>query len=263
MKTNFFALLTTLLCFLFILTSCANKSPGKNKPPNAPAGEDGKITVLLDAGHGFGDVGCTSEYLRGLYEYELTWLFTEELAEKLEAKGYTVLLTHNGEDYPSVSDICERADALGIDYMADKMNPQNNVFDAYERAVHSSVLDAEVEIDLLLSIHVNANADSNEVTGFEIDYCAENESSEMTKFAFDSICSSLERDFEGRRLKKFADSWNMAFIITKYTTMPSILFETGFASTPSDAELLLDQSWRSRLTDSLADGISEYFELEH
>lgn len=253
-------MLTVFLAFS--LFSCGKTPSSPKRPPSSPAGEDGIVTVLLDAGHGFKDVGCTSEYLDGLFEYQLTMDFTLRLKAKLEARGYNVIFTHDGEKYPDETELCLRADELGVEYIADRINYGNDVFDAYERAVYANVLNAENEIDLMLSIHVNANADSDTVTGFEIDYCAENESSPMTKFAFDAICDSLDRDFEGRRLKRFEDSWDMSFIVTKYTSMPSILFETGFASTPSDAELLLDGNWRDSLMTSVADGIEKYFSYE-
>lgn len=248
-----------LFCLTLGLFSCSKRQEKVENPPLDPLGSDGVATILLDAGHGFGDVGCTSEYLDGLYEYELTMDFTMRLAKKLEDMGYKVLLTHDGESYISEEEICLRADEKDIEYMPDKMSVGNNVFDAYERAVYANVLDAEVEIDFMLSVHVNANADTNTAQGFEIDYCADNESSEMSAFVFDSICDALERDFSGRRLKKFADSWEMAFIVTKYTSMPSILFETGFASTPSDAELLLDENWRDKLMTTISEGIDDYF----
>ena len=142
------------------------------------------------------------------------------------------------------------------------MAPENDVFDAYERAIYANVLAAETEIDFMLSIHVNASADTNTATGFEIDYCAENDSSQMTEIVFDSICASIVSDYPDRRLKQFADSWDMAFIVTKYTSMPSILFETGFASTPSDAELLLNDNWRDELMTTITEGIEEYFSIE-
>ncbi|MBQ8208026.1 MAG: N-acetylmuramoyl-L-alanine amidase [Clostridia bacterium] len=251
--------------FLFIglillFVSCSGEmNEEEKKPPKDPGGTDGKVTVLLDAGHGFGDVGCTSEYLDGLYEHELTMDFTVRLADKLRALGYAVILTHDGISCPTAAEICEEADKLGIEYDAEKMSPGNNVFDAYERAIYANVLAARSEIDFMLSIHVNANADTNTATGFEIDYCAENSSSEMSEFVFDSICNAIQRDYPERRLKQFADSWDMAFIVTKYTSMPSILFETGFASTPSDAELLLDEAWRDNLMTTIAEGIEDYF----
>lgn len=251
-----------LIGMIFSVISC---STDPNEEPNTgkdPRGQDGIVTVLLDAGHGFGDVGCTSEYLDGFYEYELNMDFVERLSEKLCKLGYTVLLTHDGKTFPKAAEICEEADRLGIEYASDKMAPENDVFDAYERAIYANVLAAETEIDFMLSIHVNASADTNTATGFEIDYCAENDSSQMTEIVFDSICASIVSDYPDRRLKQFADSWDMAFIVTKYTSMPSILFETGFASTPSDAELLLNDNWRDELMTTITEGIEEYFSIE-
>lgn len=250
------------LLLLFSLFSCSEKpAENENKPPRSPMGDDSLVTVLLDAGHGFGDVGCTSDYLGGLYEYQLTMDFTERLAHKLRSFGYNVIMTHDGEELPSTDEICKAADRLGVKYDPEKMSPDNNVFDAYERAIYANVLCAENEIDFFLSIHVNANADTDTATGFEIDYCAENASSDMSVFAFDAICESLSDSYPERRLKKFADSFDMSFIVNKYTDMPSVLFETGFASTPSDAELLLDESWRDALMDSVAAGLKAYFDL--
>ncbi|MEE0969309.1 MAG: N-acetylmuramoyl-L-alanine amidase [Clostridia bacterium] len=257
------ALILVLVCFIALLAGCGNYKNKIQMPPEPTAGNDGKVTILLDAGHGFRDVGCTSDHLEGKYEYELTMEFVNSLYGKLSDKGFEVLLTHDGISYTSEEDIISRAEKYGIEFDADKFNVGNNNFEAYERAIYSSVLDAEVEIDLMLSIHVNANANTDSVMGFEIDYCAENESSPMTAFAFDSICDSLERYFPERQLRKFADSFEMSFIVTKYNTMPSILFETGYATTPGDAELILNSDWRDKLTDSLAEGIVDYFELKN
>lgn len=245
-----------MLFMLFSLASCGGE---KDAPLPNVKGEDGRVTILLDAGHGFGDVGCTSEYLDGKYEYELTELYVKGLKTRLEARGYTVLLTHDGQSFPASTEITERADKAKVSYSPEKIS-DNNVFDAYERAVYANVLDTEGEIDFLLSIHVNANADSSECEGFEIDYCAENGASNRSKLVFGDICAALEHAFPERRRKEFADSWDEAFIVTKYTTMPSVLFETGFASTQREAELLLDKGWQAELLDALDAGIAAYFE---
>lgn len=262
MKKILAFLLLTLMVFMSASCSSEPLPQEEKKPPSDPCGLDGTVTVLLDAGHGFGDVGCTSDYLYGLYEYELTMDFTKKLAEKLTAFGFKVLLTHDGKECPTADEICEKADALGVEYDREKMSPGNAVFDAYERAIYANVLAAEREIDLFLSIHVNANADTDTATGFEIDYCAENSDSEMSVFAFDSICDALKTDYPDRKLKAFADSWDMSFIVTKYTAVPSLLLETGFATTPSDAALLLDDGWRDSLMTSVAAGIKGYFDLQ-
>lgn len=251
-----FVLLAVMLCT--VLFSCCDSDSEKKLKPE---GEDGKITVLLDAGHGFGDVGCTSDFLHGKYEYELTLVFINLLSERLEKRGFNVILTHDGNEFPSADEIKRRADSAGVAYDSEKIR-DNNIFDAYERAIYANILDAEGEIDLLLSLHVNANANSSECEGFEIDYCAENSSSARSKKAFRSVCASLEKSFPGRQRKEFADSYDMAFIITKYTTMPSILFETAYATTPSEAVLLLDPSWQEKIAASLDTGIAEYFGAE-
>ncbi len=254
-----------LLALLLIAFSGCGDSPYNEikKPPLSPKGEDGIATVLLDAGHGFGDVGCVSEYLGDLYEHHLTMDFTKRLAKMLEEMGLNVLLTHDGVNLPNMSETVLEAEKLSIDFDCEKITTENNIFEAYERTLYANVLAQKTEIDLFFSIHVNANADTNTAEGFEIDYCAENDSSEMTSFVFDAVCARLEASYPERRLKKFADSWDMSFVVNKYTAMPSILFETAYASTPSEAALLLDENWRDALMRAIADGILDYFSLEY
>lgn len=252
------------VCLIFTLISCGgNKTNETKMPPESPLGSDGIITVMLDAGHGFRDVGCSSEYLKGLDEHQLTMDFVLRLCQKLEDLGYNVLLSHDGENPPNMDEICSLADLYEINYDETKISPENGIFDAYERTVLANVKDKEQEIDLFLSIHVNASADSDTATGFELDYCAENGASEMSEFAFLELCKSLEAAYPERRFKQFADSWDMSFIVTKYTNMPSMLFETAFATTPDDASLLLDEEWRDDLMTAVAEGIKGYFSLPY
>lgn len=221
-------------------------------------GKDGKMTVLLDAGHGFGDPGCTSDYLNGLNERDITVSYVDQLRKTLEEKGFEVLLTHDGAAYMKETELVEKADRYGVEYKKDNIK-DNGVFDAYERAVYVNVLLNEREVDYFLSVHVNASATSTTAEGFEIDYCAENSSSRHSELVFRMICESLEESFPDTPRKEFADSWDNAFIVTKYTNLPSALLELGFATTPSDAEKILDPAWQSELCDAVANGIAKAF----
>lgn len=258
--------ISVLLCAIMLLGifGCSDKPQEEIKlPSRAPMGEDGIGTVLIDPGHGFGDVGCISEYLGEIYEHHLTMDFAKRLERMLRELGYNVLFTHDGKNIPDMTETVREAELLGIDFEGERITAENNIFDAYERTVYANVLAKKTEVDLFFSIHVNANADTDTAEGFEIDYCAENSSSEMSSFAFAAVCASIEATYPERRLKKFADPWEMSFVVNKYTSMPSILFETAYASTPSEAILLLDDGWREALMQTVADGIADYFSLEY
>ncbi len=259
MKKLFCILLClSALCCLFACDPEDGKILSDEDIRAALPGKDGKMTILLDAGHGFGDPGCTSDYLNGLNERDITLSYVYKLKDRLEAKGFEVLLTHDGETYISETELTEKADRYGIEYKKENIK-DNGVFDAYERAVYVNVLLNEREADYFLSIHVNASATSTTAEGFEIDYCAENGSSRYSELVFRSICDSLEESFPDTPRKEFADSWDNAFIVTKYTNLPSALLELGFATTPSDAEKILDPAWQSDLCDAVANGIAKAF----
>ena len=260
MKNKLFCVLLCLLllCCLFSCNVEDGKVMSDDDISAALPGKDGKSTILLDAGHGFGDPGCTSEYLNGLDERDITLSYVDHLKKTLEAKGFEVLLTHDGAVYVSESELIEKADLYGVEYKKENIK-ENGVFDAYERAVYVNVLLNEREVDYFLSIHVNASATSTTAEGFEIDYCAENGSSRYSEFVFRSVCESLEGSFPDIPRKEFADSWEDSFIVTKYTNLPSALLELGFATTKTDAEKILDPAWQAELCDAVANGISKAF----
>lgn len=60
-----------------------------------------KTTVVIDPGHGFGDVGAAGpETPLGCYEYELTAEMGLTLRDYLEERGYIVYMTHDGSTFP-------------------------------------------------------------------------------------------------------------------------------------------------------------------
>ena len=98
LKSIFLLLLTALL----VLTSCngeveAEKEEEKTETRTPHKRDlDGKLVVMVDAGHGFGDVGTTSDYL-GAYEKDVNLVMALKLRDRLEKMGVEVILTHDGE----------------------------------------------------------------------------------------------------------------------------------------------------------------------
>lgn len=216
-------------------------------------------TVVLDAGHGFGDVGCAGpETALGAYEHQLTMDMVASLKASLEERGVKVILTHDGQSFPSVSTIAAMCDELGVEYDTTKSTwVDDNIFAPYERVIYMNALDAKYGVNFALSVHVNANVDSNDLNGFDLDYCTQNPWSAQSKVYAEKLKETLNGKYPGRNLWYYEDSWEDAFIVTKYNSMPSALLETGYYTNSEDAALLRDKNWRDTLMVNVSEAICE------
>ena len=217
--------------------------------------DDGVLRVLIDPGHGFGDVGCQSPY--GFDEKDLTIVYANILREKLEDAGAEVYMTHDGESFPSASEIARRADSLGIVYDSEKL-VDNNVFSAYERSVWENVTDAEKHIDLFISLHINSIENAPECSGFSVDWYEENpQAASLEKFAAD-LGKRLE-DGYSKEVRLFSDSLKDAYIVNKYTNTPSVLVELGYATNSEDVADMQNPAWQKNVCGTIADAIVDCF----
>lgn len=217
------------------------------------------ITVCIDAGHGFGDVGCGPAYMDA-YEHEITLSATKLLQDKLEEKGITVILTHDGETFPTATEITSLADQYGLTYKPENMI-ENDIFSAYERVIWANVLDQQTEggLDLFVSLHVNSIENAPEVSGMSIDYCEDNPNLSFLR----EFSKELERAYLDANLTSefviFEDTYDDSFIVTKYTEIPAVLIEMGYATNTSDAQNMRSDTWQNSFASLLAEKICAAF----
>ena len=253
-------LLLSVVGSLFI--SCAEKqnlddAPQTDAPEfdNFPHQNKDHITVCIDPGHGFGDVGCGPALLNA-YEYEVTLSVAKLVQKKLEDKGVTVILTHDGKEFPQASYIAAKADRYKLEYKPENM-VDNDVFSAYERVIWENVLDKETKggLDLFVSLHVNSIENADHISGMSIDYCEDNPNKEFLS-AFSKL---LEKSYLEEKLTSkftiFEDTYEDSFIVTKYTQVPSVLIEMGYSTNEKDAADLRSENWQSQFADLLAEKI--------
>ena len=272
MKRLYIYLLMLVLSCCLLLASCrhsadslqAGKANEEGGEPHTllKREEPGHIpTIVIDPGHGFGDVGAAGpETALGQYEWELTIDMAKALKEYLEERDFRVYLTHDGEKFPSIAEIASLADQYGVSY--DKTKEQwmdNNIFSPYERVIYMNCLDAMVGVDFALSVHVNANEHSTDISGFDLDYCAENEWSDQSRAIAQVLKNKLHSAYPESNLWYYEDKWDEAFIVTKFNTMPSALLETGYYTNEDDVKNLRVQTWRRALMQRVAEAIDDAF----
>ena len=244
MKKAFIVLLALLACLLW---GCGGSEESEAELSIPPLSTDGRTVIVLDAGHGFGDPGCSSAYMVGT-EADVTIDMVILLQNVLVEKGAQVILTHDGEKYPSEQEIIKICTENGVDYREDLII-EDGIFSAYERGVYVLALSKETEIDLFVSLHVNSFTDPS-IDRYELYYCSKNP---HTAF-LSKLCESLSARFD-TATKTAALKYDDAYIVTKYGSYPSLLVETGYASNEQAAQKLNSPKWREEFCNILAEEI--------
>ena len=261
--------LCILLLFVLLLQSCGKaETPPPEEPETKPEvvttekpaytpPRAQSLTVIIDPGHGFDDVGSEPEYL-SMPECALTLQAAKKLEAALSERGIFAILTHDGLTFPSVETLKAQAKKYGVDYKPEKLE-DNGIFSAYERQVYENILAAELGNCIFVSLHTNSIENHPDVSGLTVDYCVENPTApELERF-----CRSLQAALwseMGAPLTIYADSTDDSFIVTKSTAIPSVLIEMGYGSNAADAANLQSDPWMTQFASVLADVIAEEFE---
>ena len=150
--------LILVLLFAAVLSSCRSSVQTMGEPAEG-AGREGNggkasktsdnIVICLDAGHGFDDIGTSSEFLADTTEKEITLAIVLKLRDCLVDNGFDVILTHNGELFPKT-----------------RIDDGNNVFNPQERIAYADTLD----IDCFVSIHCDSFVSDSSVHGTRVYY---------------------------------------------------------------------------------------------
>ncbi len=288
MNKTRFLLFLAVLCIL--LCSCKSEPPEPterelflqndaltNEQKAALRGKN----VILDAGHGFADIGCT--FPDGeVFEREITQVLTQKIKAALEADGIVVWLTHDGEIFLNDDGLETLAKQLSYDmdaYLDDLIAThsgregeelQNTVtafwegvnadetFDTFERSYYANLCGKLQPLSLYVSIHVNASPNNPLASGFDLFTCSDTPHDKQSRAAAEAMKDVLKYDFAqtGARVKTYG--WSDAYVVTKYPDMPSVLVESGFSTNETDAANLQNEAWQDAFARAVADGIELY-----
>ena len=192
---------------------------------------DGKITVVIDPGHGKTTGGKRSPD-SSLMEWEFNRDVAYRLKDLLEAQGYTVIMTVAKDDQTDPS-------------LASRVAVANN---------------AE-NVDLFVSIHSNAGGNGSRWTtahGWEVWIHKSGGVSEKAAQAIEAATKASITELTDRGIKK-TGTGEKGLYVNRNTEMPSLLIEHGFYDNKTECQLLKTSAFRQRLAQADATGIINFF----
>lgn len=181
------------------------------------------ITIMVDPGHGGSDIGAPGAAgAGGPTEADVNLALAHTLRYRLQQLGATVVMTQQDNSRITIQ---ERY------LMAQQLRP-----------------------DLYLSVHHNSLAeyrDANEVF-FTTAYYFYPQSEQLAKAAVQEVTRRTGREA--------VEAAYAAYYVTRMTSAPSILFETGFVSNPKEQQQCCDSYNIYQAACGLADAILQAFE---
>jgi len=204
------ALLITLMAALFSVET-------------APVTGEGKLTVVVDPGHGGEDGGAVSA--DGIQEAGLNLDVAKLVKAELEGLGFEVILTREDEN------------ALASTKKADM-------------AARRSIMN-QAGVDCVVSVHMNKFTDCavHGPMAFYMEGSAEGE--KLAKAVIDSITGAIGAP---TRLANPGD-----YYVIRESEPVAVLVECGFLSNSNDVKLLTDPIHQKTLAKAIAVGVHSYF----
>lgn len=180
------------------------------------------IKILLDPGHGGAEMG--SKGPNGSTEKEVNLVVSKLLQQELLKRGATVYMTRETDKNVSLE---ERVDAIN------KIKPT-----------------------VAISIHYNALPDGGDAlkTSGVGAFWYHAQAHDLTVFLHNYLVQKLNRP-------SYGVFWNNLALTRPHTT-PSILLELGFMINPDEFEWVENPQEQKKLAQTLADGITEWFQLK-
>lgn len=203
--------------------------------------EDGKISIVIDAGHGLSDVGAINEENLGdVTEADINFAIASILCGYLTEKGYTVTMTHDGKEKPDT-----------------EYDDGEATYGPTERADFSNSTDA----DIFLSIHCDSYPTNTDVYGTRLYYPTKTPNSskydELLSYTIgDALNEAFPNDKEVIQKPMVGQD---AYTVLYKTVVPSVLVECGFITNKDDAEKLKNAKWQESFAKAIASGIDTYF----
>ncbi|MBT2572887.1 N-acetylmuramoyl-L-alanine amidase [Bacillus sp. ISL-51] len=130
------------------------------------------------------------------------------------------------------------------------MSRTGDTFDSLEERVSKG---AKAKADIFISVHANAN-DNSSANGTETYYDKTYQSANSLRLAQNiqpKMVSALGTRDRGVK--------TAGFYVIKYSKMPSVLLETGFVTSPIDANILKQSTKKDSLAAGITQGVSSYF----
>jgi len=215
----------------------------------------GRFRIVLDAGHGGWDLGTVGR--QGLLEKDLVLDVTQRLGRLLETRlGLEVMFTRTADTY------------LPLDQRADMANQaQADLFVSIHANYSSSATARGVETYYTNMFSAPGAREVNnhdegtfaKITPVSLSSAGLHEKIEesrrlaasVQRFLYATLAASSP-DIRNRGIK------DSAFVVLTGTTMPAILTEISFVSSPADERDLQSAAYRQRIAEALYKGISGY-----
>lgn len=232
------------------------------KPPQR---SPGKLTVVLDPGHGGIDPGAERD---GQTEAALMLRFAREFKELLLRDGrFQVVMTRETDHFVPLEtrvSIARAAEAdLFVSLHADALSEGEAVGatlytlseDASD-AASAALAERHDRDDLLAGVDLTAQDDLVAMVLMDM-------ARAETSPRIDRLAAQLETSIKGAGLKMHPVAHQKAgFSVLKSPDIPSMLIELGFLSSARDLARLNDAEWRAKMAEALRAGIVDWAEKE-
>lgn len=197
--------------------------------------------IAIDAGHGGDDLGGAS-ILPGINEKDVVLEVSLLLKALLDEVGFRVVMTRKTDQFVSLADRTEIADAAGADlFISIHMNATGSP------SVHGT------ETYVLTPRNSRSTSQAAVADGDDRRYPGNDFDSRNALLGF-VVQDQLLRDLEtvDRGLKR------ARFMVLREARCPAVLVEAGFLTHPVEAELLASTAYQHRLAGSLATAVNRY-----
>lgn len=213
--------------------------------------DEDRIIVCIDPGHGYDDPGTDSDYLGEWSEkdidLDIALRVSKYLCEKVTDTDvpFEVYMTRKDDNIP--------ADAKKNDY------------DQYLYGPHmrEEYIESIGIVDAVVSIHCDYYEEDPSIDGVHVFYSlgVNKKSASLALDIGDSIGQIVGKTAGGKLPDVQYTYYDDAYYITKCTPFPSVLVECGYVTNKKEAANLMDEKWRQKMAEAIAEGIITFLHV--